>query len=37
MSIPGFVIMLLLVMFEGIVVYAYFVNKGCDPLASVKI
>jgi SSS family transporter len=36
-SIPGFVILQLLVMFEGLVAYAYYVQKGCDPLASGQI
>ncbi|XP_052820890.1 sodium-coupled monocarboxylate transporter 1-like [Mya arenaria] len=34
LAIPGFVIMQALVMFEGLVAYAYFSNKRCDPLAS---
>lgn len=36
-SIPGFVILQILVMLEGLVAYAYFTAKGCDPLASGQI
>ncbi|KAL4216844.1 hypothetical protein ACF0H5_024564 [Mactra antiquata] len=37
LSIPGFVILQLLVMAEGLVAYAYFASKRCDPLASGQI
>ena len=33
-AVPSFMILQLLVMYEGLVAYAYFANKGCDPLAS---
>lgn len=36
-SIPAFVILQMFVMLEGLVAYAYFANKGCDPLASGQI
>ena len=29
-----FAVSLLLALFEGVVVYAYFFNKGCDPIAA---
>ncbi|XP_052257342.1 sodium-coupled monocarboxylate transporter 1-like [Dreissena polymorpha] len=37
MSIPCFVILQILVMCEGLVAYAYFLQKGCDPIASQQI
>ncbi|KAH3751715.1 hypothetical protein DPMN_186284 [Dreissena polymorpha] len=36
-SIPAFVILHILIMFEGLVAYAYFSQKGCDPIASKQI
>ncbi|KAH3819798.1 hypothetical protein DPMN_121542 [Dreissena polymorpha] len=37
MSIPCFVILQILVTCEGLVAYAYFSQKGCDPIASQQI
>ncbi|XP_052237796.1 sodium-coupled monocarboxylate transporter 1-like [Dreissena polymorpha] len=37
MSIPAFVILQILIMCEGLVAYAYFSLKGCDPIASKQI
>ncbi|KAH3770822.1 hypothetical protein DPMN_172118 [Dreissena polymorpha] len=37
MSIPAFVIVQILIMCEGLVAYAYFSQKGCDPIASKQI
>ncbi|KAH3788942.1 hypothetical protein DPMN_167106 [Dreissena polymorpha] len=37
MSIPAFVILQILIMCEGLVAYAYFSQKGCDPVASKQI
>ena len=36
-ALPGFLIIELLLMIEGLVAFAYFSHKGCDPLASKKI
>ena len=34
---PVYSIVWIVVMFEGITVYAYFYNKGCDPLEAGKV
>ncbi|KAL4221250.1 Sodium-coupled monocarboxylate transporter 1 [Mactra antiquata] len=36
-SIPGFFLLESLVMLQGLVAFAYFTDKGCDPLASGQI
>ena len=36
-ALPGFLIIELLLMIEGLVAFAYFSHKGCDPLAEEEI
>ena len=31
---PVFITSWMIVMFEGVIIYAYYINKGCDPLAA---